>query len=182
MKTIRLSALALLAFIGMTWDTSRQSEADEDAHVLRLPVVTGKDLNGKPWKAPAGFPGERTLVILGYEQEQQASIDTWTTGMRLTKPENELPWVEMPVIDEPGFVMRWVIDTGMQRGIPEKDARSHVWTAYTDRRKFLNSCGIDSVSDIHVLVVARNGTILTMESGRFTEDAAARILKALRGE
>jgi len=157
------------------------SEAADVTPAPRLPAVTGKDLNGKPWKAPADFPADRTLVILGYEQEQQAAIDTWTTGMGLTQPGNTLPWVEMPVIDEPGMVMRWIIDTGMQRGIPGKDARSHVWTAYTDRQAFLKSCGLDSVNEIHVLVVARDGVILALESGRHTDDAAARILKVLRG-
>jgi hypothetical protein len=88
----------------------------------------------------------------------------------------------MPVIDEPGMVMRWIIDTGMQRGIPDQDIRSHVWTAYTDRKAFLTSCGIDSVSDIHVLVVARDGRILALETGRHTDAAAARIAKVLRGE
>ena len=182
MNAMRVSILALLAIGGVGWAAHRHSEADDVAPRPRLPAVTGKDLNGKPWKAPADFPGERTLVILGYEQEQQASIDTWTAGMGLAKPGNELPWVEMPVIDEPGFVMRWVIDTGMQRGIPGTDARGHVWTAYTNRKTFLKSCGIDSVSDIHVLVVTRDGTILAMESGRYTEGAAARILNVLGSE
>ena len=55
-------------------------------------------------------------MILGYEEEQQADIDTWTAGMGLAGPANPMPWVEMPVdaggcrwmpvIDEPGLVMR----------------------------------------------------------------------------
>ena len=157
-------------------------EAAEMKPGPRIPAVTGKDLNGRPWKAPADFPAERTLVILGYEQEQQAAIDTWTAGMRLADPESRLPWIEMPVIDEPGFVMRWIIDAGMQRGIPGKDARSHVWTVYTDRQAFLKSCGIDSVREIHLLVVKRNGEILALESGAYDEAAAARLLAVLRQE
>jgi hypothetical protein len=179
---VRWSIVALLVSVSTAWDPFPTSEAADVPPVPRLPAVTGKDLNGKPWKAPADFPADRTLVILGYEQEQQAAIDTWTAGMGLTRTENTLPWVEMPVIDEPGMVMRWVIDTGMQSGIPGKAARSHVWTAYTDRQAFLQSCGIDSVQDIHVLVVTRDGAILAMESGRHTDEAAARMLKVLRGE
>jgi len=178
---VRWSIIALLVFVNGAWEPFPISEAADVTPASRLPAVTGKDLNGKPWKAPADFPADRTLVILGYEQEQQAAIDTWTAGMGLTKPGNTLPWIEMPVIDEPGMVMRWVIDTGMRSGIPGKDARSHVWTAYTDRQAFLKSCGIDSVKDIHVLVVARDGAILAMEMGRHSEDAAARILAVLRG-
>jgi phosphoribosylformimino-5-aminoimidazole carboxamide ribonucleotide (ProFAR) isomerase len=140
------------------------------------------DATGKPWKAPADFPGDRTLVILGYEEEQQSAIDTWTTGMGLTQPTNTLAWIEMPVIDEPGMVMRWIIDTGMQRGIPDQEIRSHVWTVYTDRAKFQASCGIESMADIHVLVVARDGTILAGETGRHTEAAAARLRQVLRAD
>ena len=178
---IRRSLLALLALGGATHGAFVTAQDAAVAPAPRLPVVSGKDLNGKPWKAPADFPAERTLVILGFEQEQQAAIDTWTAGMGLARPGNTLPWIEMPVIDEPGFVMRWIIDTGMQRGIRDKTARSHVWTVYTDRRAFLSSCGIDSMADIHVLVVARDGTILARESGRYAEDAAARMREVLRG-
>jgi len=178
----RWSIVALLALGSGVWEQFPTSQAADMTPAPRLPAVTGKDLNGKPWKAPADFPADRTLVILGYEQAQQAAIDTWTAGMGLMQPENTLPWVEMPVIDEPGMVMRWIIDTGMQRGIPGKEARGHVWTAYTDRKAFLKSCRIDSVNDIHVLVVARDGAILAMESGRHTDVAAARILQVLRGE
>ena len=177
----RWSVAILLALGSAAHGTLLASEAADVKSIPRLPTVSGKDLNGKPWKAPADFPADRTLVILGFEQEQQAAIDTWTAGLGLTQPGNTLPWIEMPVIDEPGMVMRWIIDTGMQRGIPGKDARGHVWTAYTDRKAFLNSCGIGSANDIHVLVVSRDGAILALESGRHSEDAAERILAVLRG-
>ena len=173
------SLLALLALGGLGWSDVPHALAADGP---RLPPVTGKDLNGEPWQAPAEFPGDRTLVILGYEQEQQAAIDTWTAGMGLTQPANTLPWIEMPVIDEPGVVMRWIIDTGMQRGIPDREVRGHVWTAYTDRKKFLASCGIDSMLEIHVLVVARDGRILALEKGRHTEAAAARLRKVMGGD
>jgi len=49
-------------------------------------------------------------VILGYEEEQQADIDTWTAGMGLAGPANPMPWVEMPV-DAGGC--RWMpVDAG----------------------------------------------------------------------
>ena len=176
---LQASLVALIALGGVGWSGLREARAAGDP---RLPVVTGKDLTGKPWKAPADFPADRTLVILGYEQEQQAAIDTWTAGMGLTQPANTLPWIEMPVIDEPGVVMRWIIDTGMQRGIPDREVRGHVWTAYTDRKKFLASCGIDSMLEIHVLVVARDGRILALEKGRHTEAAAARLRKVMGGD
>ena len=83
---VRPLIFALVALGNATWGPLPATEAADVTPAPRLPVVTGKDLNGKPWTAPADFPADRTLVILGYEQEQQAAIDMWTAGMGLTRP------------------------------------------------------------------------------------------------
>jgi len=51
-----------------------------------FPSLSGKDLNNTAWTAPAGFPGERTLVVVGFEEEQQVGIDSWFEGMEVRKP------------------------------------------------------------------------------------------------
>jgi len=147
--------------------------------VNTMPVTSGKDLNGTPWSVPKSLPGNPTLVLLGFDEPQQAAIDTWTQGLGLDEPTNTIPWVEMPLIENPGMFMRWFIDTGMRGGIKGRYQRSHVWTAYTDKKAFLQSCGITSERDIRVLVVDRTGKILQSESGPHTKEGAARLLKAL---
>jgi hypothetical protein len=148
--------------------------------VNTMPLTTGKDLNGTPWSVPKGLPAERSLVLIGFDEPQQEAIDTWTQGLGLDLPTNAIPWVEMPLIDNPGMFMRWFIDTGMRGGIKGRYLRSHVWTAYTDKKAFLQSCGITSESDIQVMVVDRSGKILNSESGEYTKEGAAKLLKALR--
>lgn len=147
--------------------------------VKTMPLTTGKDLNGTPWSVPQGLPAERTLALVGFDEPQQAAIDTWTQGLGLDQPMNKIPWVEMPLIDNPGMFMRWFIDTGMRGGIKGHFQRSHVWTAYTNKRAFLQSCGIASESEIRVLVVDRSGKILHSESGEYTKEGAKALLKAL---
>jgi hypothetical protein len=144
-----------------------------------MPLTTGKDLNGTPWSVPKGLPAECTLVLIGFDEPQQAAIDAWTQGLGLEQPANKIPWVEMPLIDNPGMFMRWFIDTGMRGGIKGRFQRSHVWTAYTDKKAFLQSCGITSESEIRILVVDRSGTILHAESGAYTKEGAAKLLKSL---
>ncbi len=148
--------------------------------VNRMPITSGKDLNGKPWSVPKGLPAERTLILIGFDEPQQVAIDTWTQGLGLDLPSNTIPWVEMPLIDNPGMIMRWFIDTGMRGGIKGCALRSHIWTAYTGKKEFLQSCGINSESEIKVLVVDRAGKVLRSESGEYTKEGAARILNALR--
>lgn len=146
----------------------------------RMPYTSGKDLNGKPWTFPEGLPGERTLVLIGFDELQQQTIDSWSQGLGLDRATNGIDWVEMPLIDNPGMFMRWFIDTGMRGGIKDKDLRSHVWTAYTDKKAFMTSCGMTSDKEIYVLVVDRSGKILATASGEYSKEAAAKLIRALR--
>ena len=145
-----------------------------------FPSASGKDLNNKPWIAPSGFPGERTLVVLGFEEKQQGSIDSWFDGMEVRKPSSGISWIEMPLINNPGLVMRWIINTGMRGGIPSKEVRSHVWTFYTNKKAFMESCGIANPQNVYALVVDRSGKILAMELGNYSKKGAAVLLKALQ--
>lgn len=147
-----------------------------------FPSLSGKDLNGSAWIAPAGFPGKKTLVLIGFDEPQQVLIDSWIKGMKLETSESSISWVEMPLIENPGMFMRWFIDTGMRGGIRDKATRSRVWTAYTDKKAFLESCGIKTTETITVLVVERNGTILASETGSFSEAGSYRLLQALKAK
>lgn len=166
--------LAVLATISMAL-SSHGSAAT-------FPSLSGKDLNGSAWSAPAGFPGERTLVLIGFDEPQQILIDSWIQGMKLESSKSSIAWVEMPLIENPGMFMRWFIDTGMRGGIRDKRIRARVWTAYTERKAFLESCGITTTDTITVLVVKRDGSILASETGPFTEIAAKRLLQALEAK
>lgn len=147
-----------------------------------FPSLSGKDLNGSAWNAPAGFPGKKTLVLIGFDEPQQILIDGWIKGMKLDTAESSISWVEMPLIENPGIFMRWFIDAGMRGGIRDRATRSRVWTAYTDKQTFLESCGITTTETITALVVQRDGTILASETGPFTAEGSERLGETLRAK
>lgn len=171
MKTTTTLLLALLSIIPLL---------AKEQPVAIMPSVSGKDLNGRPWTAPGGLPGGRTLILIGFDEPQQVAIDTWTQGLGLDQPTNKIPWIEMPLINNPGMFMRWFIDTGMRGGIRDRNQRSHVWTAYTNRKAFMESCGIASDQEVCVLVVDRSGRILQKEAGTYSRAGAQRLIDSLR--
>jgi hypothetical protein len=172
MTTSHLSALVLSIFM---------SAANAETPAF-FPQVSGKDLNYKPWTAPTDFPGARTLVLLAFQREQQGNVDTWTEGLGLNAPSNTYPWIEMPLIENPGMFMRWFINTGMRGGIPNKQVRSQVWTAYTNKKAFLQGCGLSSEKVVYALVVDRTGKIHAVEAGDYSKEAAERLAQSLRAE
>lgn len=141
--------------------------------------MTGKDLNGKPWVVPAGLPGDKTLVLVGFEESQQEAIDTWTQGLGLNSSSNAIPWIEMPLIQNPSMLMRWFINTGMRSGIKDLRMRSRVWTAYTDKKALMSSCGMVSDDAIFAMVIDRSGRVLAIERGGYSKDGEARLQGAL---
>lgn len=149
---------------------------------ITFPSLSGNDLNGSAWSAPAGLPGKKTLVLIGFDEPQQVLIDSWIKGMKLETSGSSVSWVEMPLIENPGMFMRWFIDTGMRGGIRDKAMRSRVWTAYTDKKAFLKSCGINTTETITVLVVERDGKILASETGSFTVAGSYRLLQVLKAK
>jgi hypothetical protein len=144
------------------------------AHV---PQLTSKDLAGNVVQLPQGFPAKRSILLVAFQREQQGDIDTWVEGLKLGN--GELPWLELPVIDNPGAIGRWFIDGGMRRGIKDHQVWLHVVTLYTKKADFKTAMQITSESSIHVFVADRSGEILQREVGRYSEDAGRRIRAAM---
>ena len=169
MKMTLLAALLSLAFV----DSLRAGAP------AAMPPITGRDLNGKAWTIPTSLSAERTLVFVAFEREQQNGIDSWTSGLGIRSARPGLPWIEMPVIEDPGAFGRWFINTGMRGGIPDPAIRGHVWTAYTNRNAFIHACALPEFSTVHTLVVDRKGIIIHAEAGNYTKAAGERILRAM---
>ena len=145
-----------------------------------FPTVESADLTGRSLTLPRDLPEARTIMILAFTQEQQADVDGWRAGLGL-KP-GDTNWLEMPVIDQPGAVGRFFIDTGMRRGIPDVAVRRHVVTLYTDKRTFFAQVGIRSDEQVIVMVVDRGGHILARVDGPFDKDRVRSITVAAQSK
>jgi len=148
--------------------------------INHLPIMSGKDLNEKPWTAPSGLPSTRTLVFVAFEKKQQAGVNSWVEGLELRTANQELPWIELSHINDPGELIRWFINAGMKHRIQDPSFRAHVWMAYTDKKAFMRSCGMTSSKTIYALVVDRNGQIMAMESGHYKMAVVDRLFRALQ--
>jgi hypothetical protein len=98
-------------------------------HAQQMPAVTAKDLNKKSISWSRDFATDRTVLIIAFERDQQPMVDSWVKGLGL-KENKSVSWYEVPVINNPGRILRGFIDNGMRKGIPTSEARSHVVTLY----------------------------------------------------
>jgi hypothetical protein len=74
--------------------------------------------------------------------------------------------LETPVIQDPGMMMRFIIDNGMRSGITSVEVRKAVVTLYVpDLEVWLKTTGITSTESVYVCAVNYEGKILRTASG-----------------
>jgi hypothetical protein len=145
-----------------------------------FPNIKSADLNGKSISLPGDFPVPFSLVFVAFEMRQQADVDSWRSFVeQARKKRPTLGVFELPTLARGFRLMQFVIDNGMRSGITDRETRAATVTLYTDVTAFRKAIGIGSTKEIAVLVVTPSGEILARVSGRYTEEAAAPVQRAL---
>ncbi|MBU6280943.1 hypothetical protein KGQ64_01780 [bacterium] len=125
-----------------------------------FPDVTGIDLEGREVRLPSGLSGSPRIVVVAFEREQQADVDTWIRAVEpllAARPSARL--YEVPVIGSSSAPFRFWLNNGMRAGIPDEAARRRTVTVYTDRDGFLAAVGARRESI---------GTLLLDDGGRIS--------------
>jgi hypothetical protein len=166
-------AIALLA-VGIT---TGSASADPS-----FPSVSGDNLDGKSYQLPADLEGDVNLLLVAFQRDQQAEIDTWiAAGEELESRVPGFRFYELPVIGQGYRFMRGVIEGGMRSGISDPSARARTITLFVDKASLTESVGIDSERTIHALLVDREGRVLWHGEGGYDETAGAALGRALAG-
>ena len=142
--------------------------------------IKSADLNTKPVILPDDFSAPRTLLLVAFQREHQDLIDGWAKGLKLKPTDKD--WFELPVVGAMNFVGQKFLDGAMRSGIAGTDKRSRVVTLYTDAKKWIAPLGVTETDTIYAVVVAKNGEILTMQSGAFDPKKAGVITKIWRAK
>ncbi len=148
-----------------------------------LSALSGRSLDGRSYELPGDLAKPYNLLVVAFRREQQAIVDAWLPWLtRLEQRRGDVAVYELPVIPASYGPVRWFIDGGMTRGIPDPAARARTVTVYTDVRKVVENLGLAGTDTIAVLVVERSGRILACEHGRFEQEKAERLATALTPE
>ena len=149
---------------------------------MQFPEVTGSNLQRQQIQLPQGFEGELNLVLIAFQQWQQAQVDTWLPFARqLEESHPSMRYYELPTIRQLNALARTFINEGMRAGIPNPVARERTITLYVDKHSFRDALSIAGEDDIHVLLVDKQGKVLWREVGVFTPQKGQSLAAAVRG-
>jgi hypothetical protein len=148
--------------------------------VHRFPVLAARNLEGDPVDLPAGFTGEKNLVIVAFRRDQQAAVDSWVEWCTAVADAHPgLRAYEVPVIATRWSPGRSMIDGGMARAVGTSEARRRTLTVYGDVRRVTDGLGIRSTADVTVLRVDHEGRIIWRTTGAWTKAHADELLAPL---
>jgi hypothetical protein len=145
-----------------------------------FPAVRASNLNGRPFDLPGDFEGERNLVILAFQREQQALVDSWSPAIaNLLARYADLCFYELPIISRGNPLFRAWLDGAMRGGIPDRQARDHTITLYLDKAAFRQALDLPHEDTIYVLLLDRTGRLLWRGHAEHTAQLAGELEQVL---
>jgi len=181
MKLMFRLALTTLATATLTWAgvVDIKSEKSAAAPEGAFPKLTASNLENQTFLLPEDFAGDRNLLLIAFQREQQQTVDTWLHQMKRFESSPGFHYYELPTIDRLNPFFRWFINSGMRRGIPERNARARTITLYLDKPSFRKALNIPDEKRIYAILVDRSGRFLWRAEGDFDEAKAASLQAVL---
>jgi len=182
MNKIFQCAALLFSISGLAAAIEMGSGSDQgDDSMGRFPQLQASNLEKRLMNLPGDFEGSRNLLLVAFQREQQSQVDTWLREMRrFEEVDPSFRYYELPTIQSPNRLLRWIIDTGMRRGIPDPKARARTITLYIDKAPFLKALGITDEKRIYCFLVDRTGRVLWRTDGVFEESKGLSLRDALQ--
>ena len=147
---------------------------------MKFPKVSGKDLNGDLHTIPNTLAGKLNFLIVAYQQWQVRPIETWIPFLqKLVSTQPQVQFYELPTLKKYNFISQWMIDSGMRGGIRDREMRARTITLYIDKTEFDKALGIPIENTIYLFLVDCDGNILWRDTGTFSEEKEAAVLKAI---
>jgi hypothetical protein len=174
LSLIALTAVMSRGGLGLASEAIVNGEA-------RFPRLIASNLEKRTFTLPDDLEGSRNLLLVAFQREQQQQVDTWLREMkRFEELDPKFRYYELPTIQSPNRLVRWFIDTGMRRGIPDQKARSRTITLYIDKKPFLKALDITDENRIYCFLVNRSGQVLWRTEGEFDDSKAASLRECLQ--
>ena len=175
-----IAAVVLISTVVYGADDSGKMNTREVRPAV-FPKLKASNLENRDFQLPEDFAGERNLVLIAFQREQQKLLDTWLREMpRFQQADPGFQYYELPTIERLNALARWFIDSGMRRGIPDKNARARTITLYIDKKPFEESLQLPTEETVYALLVDRSGKVLWRAEGSFDESKGESLLKALQ--
>lgn len=146
---------------------------------VTFPSVTSYSLDKQKVTLPSGMEGQTALLIVSFEPEQHADVDSWLPVAQALQHSNfQFRYYQLPVSGRENFVFRWWETSSMRSDQTDPESWHWIVPLFVDRTRFLQDLDIPNAKQVVALLIDRQGHVLWRATGAFSEDKRAGLLAA----
>lgn len=181
---VGILAVALYLLFARAPDASGvETNAAACESCLPFPQISGENLPGDLFQLPGGFAGEKVLVIVPFDEEQQVSAASWLPLAReLANSEANFAYYNVPVFPAMSAPLRTIIRAGMSITITDAELRERTITVFLeDLDAFLTALEIPNADAMQVFLLNSERAVIWRGAGSY-DDAQGADLRAAVGK
>lgn len=175
--------LLLQALAPPTTDVTPRDCVRADAeNCLRLPSITGANLDGETVRLPDELRTDYALIVMPFDREQQETAVEWLPLFQeLSAVYGDIAYYNLAplVVDAP---FRPLVTGGLNLAVREPAVRSAVVIAFVseaDQQQIVQALAAEDAETMQVLLVDGRGQVLWRSAGSYDEAAAEALREAL---
>jgi hypothetical protein len=147
---------------------------------VAFPRLAARNLQGDDVTLPDAFAGERNVVLVAFQRNHQALVDSWVPWLEEhAAADPGLRFYEVPTIGRMWAPVRNLIDGGMAAAIRQPVVLQRTLTVYGNLERVTTPLGIANRSTISVFLVDGAGIVRWQGAGGFDVDVADGLERAL---
>jgi hypothetical protein len=145
-----------------------------------FPTVSSYTLSKEHVTLPTDLHGDRNLLLLYFDLTQQPDVDNWNgliDGWRANDP--SLTSYTSLVSQQKNFLSRWWQNASIRSASSDRSRWQTTLPLYVDKHAFEHRLGIPSEKQVLLLLLDRQGHVLSRVSGPPTDNSRVAMRNAL---
>ena len=152
------------------------------AHADVLPTIKAETLNRTPFPIPASFTAARNVLLFSFGRNMQQAVDAWDAAIADLRADPKACQVyNMPLIPNPGALVRGFISGGMRGVYKDAAVRDRVVVLFVDEAKVMPALAITDRSAPLVMVVDAGGREIGRVQGAASPATVAQVRALVAG-
>lgn len=130
-----------------------------------FPPLEGELLSGDEVIFPADLSGSTYMVIMSFDRDQEAQIQSWIKAAKALP--DDIMLFEVALIGKVGGIARFFIKGGMRDMEQYKSRKDRVMPFFGDADAIKAKLNITDISQVHAFLITKDGDIIWQDKGSY---------------
>lgn len=145
-----------------------------------IPAVKAETLNKTKIEVPQGFTAAHNVLLFSFGRDMQKAVDDWDAALAPDRDGVNVQVYNMPVIPNPGGLVRGFISGGMRDIYKDKNLRDRVIVLYVEEKTYMPALGVTDKTAPLIVITDKAGVEVGRVQSALNDDALALVRSTLK--